>query len=80
MKDVRTIHTFKELIEIAGDWVTREIRNNYTRGSNSFTMIYKGQVIRFQNDNVLEVASAATQFNGLSWVGFLEFEPKYYNK
>lgn len=77
---MKTVHTYKELNDIAGTWTTNQIRNDYVKGGRSFTITYQGQSVTFESENLTEVASCACSYNGLRWSEFLQFRPDNYIK
>ena len=70
---MKTAHTHKEIREIAGNWSTTSIHNDYTTGSDHFTITYEGKSVYYQNDDVLNVASCACQYNGMSSAEYFRF-------
>lgn len=70
---MKTAHTYKELREIAGDWTTVGIINDYTRGSDHFQITYNGETVLYQNDDLFNVANCASQYNGFGWKELMKF-------
>lgn len=66
MTEVRTVHTYKELLAVAGYWTTVEIKNDYITGSDHFTLTYHGKSVMYQNDDIQNVASISSLYNGIS--------------
>lgn len=70
---MKTAHTHKEIREIAGNWSTTSIQNDYVTGSDHFTITYEGKSVYYQNDDVLNVANCASQYNGMSSAEYFRF-------
>lgn len=70
---MKTAHTYKELNEIAGEWPTNSIKNDYSRGSNHFHISYNGETVLYQNDDLFNVANCASQYNGFGWRELFQF-------
>jgi len=78
METLNIVSTYKELNTVAGNWPTIHIKNDYIEGSNTFTITYNGQLVIFKNDDLLKVASCASQYNGLSHHRLMRFNPNDY--
>lgn len=63
---MKTVNNYKDLKDIAGEWATVNIKNNYILGANNFIIEYEGQKICYQNNDILDVAGKALSYNGLS--------------
>ena len=62
----KVAHTYKELMEIAGNWSTASIKNDYIAGADRFTLNYLGESVSYQNDDPKNVAGCALNYNGMS--------------
>lgn len=63
---MKVIRDKGEMYNAIGDWTTVHIHCDYELGSNEMIVTYDGESIKYENDDVLNVAWFASQCNGIT--------------
>lgn len=56
----------KELLKVIGNWSTNHIQSKYSVGSNSIELSYNNKQLKFQSDNIKDVAYIALECHAIN--------------